>query len=269
MDFIEFCQNEKAKLINEQHSKIIYDLCIALNNCDDCMDCEHQYTINCDNTKIMNQLDLSKVTKTSFRIDGGYDVTMNRKFISLAKTHGYKLSFIKVITNDNEELLQFEKINNNPRTVVLPKGDLITKACCTTAGYTVIEHNLNIKPQTDEPIVDSIKPIYSYNLHDGDKIYAVAFDVETDGDNFGLNTILEKQIMTPILGVIKQDEFYEKSFVPMNNYGQQFMPLAEKADKLIYAKTNAEAIALFNQMVKEKEDRLLHKIKLVHNYLID
>lgn len=93
MDFKTYVEMKRK----EEHKEIIFDICMAINNCADCHNDEIKQTKCCP----MNRVELYNVTQNCFYMNF-YDSKTNRELIDIAAKRGYKVDFIL-----NKEIMKF------------------------------------------------------------------------------------------------------------------------------------------------------------------
>lgn len=85
----------------EAHKKIIFDICMTINNCAECHNNETRRTECCP----LSRVELHKLSANSFYMIP-YDSKTNRELIEIAEQHGYKAGFI---IEDGETVMKFWK----------------------------------------------------------------------------------------------------------------------------------------------------------------
>jgi len=129
-----------------------------------------------------------------------------------------------------------------------------------------------LKSNNEEYIADVyVEPIETMlsELKDGDIVYGFAFDIATDGGRHDENTIVHKLFCKPLKSVIEQeDSYYEQYFVPFKTDGSKHNQKKTNSKIRHYARTEKDAIFIFNQLIHEKREILLHKANLLSEYLI-
>lgn len=98
MDFKTYAEQKRK----EAHKKIIFDICMTINNCAECHNDETRQT----ECYPLNRVDLHKVSVNSFYMVPYDNSKINRELIEIAGRHGYKAGFI---IEDGETIVKFWK----------------------------------------------------------------------------------------------------------------------------------------------------------------
>lgn len=83
MDFKAYAEHKRK----EEHKKIIFDICMMVNDCAECHNDETRRTECCP----LNHVELHKVTANSFYIMPYDNSKTNRELIEIAERHGYQV----------------------------------------------------------------------------------------------------------------------------------------------------------------------------------